>query len=369
MKARTWALLTVAIAVVAGGGWWLNGRVGPARTAGAQSDAVRTVTIERRDIGATVLATGVIRAQVGAQVNVGSRASGILQRLHVTVGSPVRAGQLHAELDPVEFQARVDQAAARLGTARAELAFAAAEHERAARMVAGDLIARATFDAAQRSLDLATAQVAEAEALHRSAEIQLGYTRIYAPIAGVVASVSTQVGETVAASFAAPTFVTIIDLDRLEVWAYVDETEIGRIRTGQNAAFTVDTYPGDRFEGTVSAIQPQAEIIDNVVNYVARIAIADPADRILRPEMTTTVNIVIDGVTGVVAIPNQALRRDEQSAFAFVQTSDGIVRTAIEPGYRGTTHTEVRHGLEAGSVVVIGDISDRAPPLVGRDRP
>ncbi len=88
-------------------------------------------------------------------------------------------------------------------------------------------------------------------------------------MAGVVASVSTQEGETVAASFAAPTFVTLLDLARLEVWAYVDETDIGRIHRGQDATFTVDTYGDDEFAGRVTAIYPQAEIRDNVVNYVA----------------------------------------------------------------------------------------------------
>ncbi len=360
MRTRGWALAAVAVAAVAGGAYWWNGRAGPTRAAVAQVEVAGTAAIERRDIGATVLATGVIRPKVGAQVQVGSRASGILQRLHVTVGDRVTRGQLLAELDPVEFQARVDQAAARLETARAELAFATAQHDRARRLVADNLISSAEFDTARRAFDLAATQVAEAEAALRSAQIQLGYTRIYAPIAGVVASVSTQVGETVAASFAAPTFVTIIDLDRLEVWAYVDETEIGRIAVGQAATFTVDTYPGVTFAGEVSAIQPQAEIIDNVVNYVTRIEITEHQDRTLRPEMTTTVNIVIEGRTGVIAIPNQALRRDERGAYAWIPDAGGTpVRRDIETGYRGSSHTEVVRGLDAGEVVLVGPVQDR----------
>ena len=360
MTRRGWTLVAAAVVAIAAGVYWISGRAGPSPTAGAQNEQTSTATIQRRDVGATVLATGVIRPKVGAQVQVGSRASGILQRLHVTVGDRVTRGQLLAELDPVEFQARVDQAAARLATARAELVFATAQHERATRLLAGNIIASAEFDAAKRAFDLAATQVAEAEALQRSAEIQLGYTRIYAPIAGVVASVSTQVGETVAASFAAPTFVTIIDLDRLEVWAYVDETEIGRIQSGQPAIFTVDTYPGISFAGAVSAIQPQAEIIDNVVNYVTRIDITDHQDRTLRPEMTTTVNIVIEGKTDVVAIPNQALRRDERGAYAWIASgTNPPVRRDIETGYRGTDFTEILRGLDVGDVVIVGPVQEQ----------
>jgi HlyD family secretion protein len=295
VRPTRWAALFAGVLVLAAGGYTLAVKASP-RTgaAGEQAGEPRAVTIQRRDIRSTVLATGVVRPKVGAEVQVGSRASGVLQRLHVTVGDRVTAGQLLAELDPTERQARVDQAAAQLATARATLAYATAEYERATPLVKGDVITRAEFDAVKRSFDMATAQMAETEALLRSAEIELGYTRIHAPIAGVVAGVATQVGETVAASFAAPTFVSIIDLDRLEVWAYVDETEIGRVDVGQTASFTVDTYPGVQFGATVYAIQPKAEIIDNVVNYVTRLEITDRQGRTLRPEMTTTVNIVVD---------------------------------------------------------------------------
>lgn len=109
-----------------------------------------------------------------------------------------------------------------------------------------------------------------------------------------MASVSTQEGETVAASFATPTFVTLVDLSRLEVWAYVDETDIGRIKVGQRASFTVDTYGDETFEGSVTAIYPKPEIRDNVVNDVTVVRFDPPCDRILRPEMTTTVRITVD---------------------------------------------------------------------------
>jgi len=108
-----------------------------------------------------------------------------------------------------------------------------------------------------------------------------------------VASVATQEGETVSASFATPTFVTLIDLNRLEVWAYVDETDIGRIELGQRATFTVDTYGDASFAGTVTAIYPKAEIRDNVVNYIAVVRFEPQPGRTLRPDMTAFVRIAL----------------------------------------------------------------------------
>jgi RND family efflux transporter MFP subunit len=185
----------------------------------------------------------------------------------------------------------------------------------------------------------------------------LGYTKIYAPISGVVAEVATQVGETVAASFASPTFVTIIDLDRLEVWAYVDETDIGRVEVGQRAIFTVDTYSDTDFEGTVTAIRPMAEIQDAVVNYVTVIEISDGHGKILRPEMTTTVNVLLEQREDVISIPNNAVRRDRDGAYAFVLRDGARVRQDIRVGYRGRDYTEVVEGLDEGDRVIVGTIS------------
>ena len=172
-----------------------------------------------------------------------------------------------------------------------------------------------------------------------------------------MASVSTQVGETVAASFASPTFVTIIDLDRLEVWAYVDETDIGRVEAGQRATFTVDTYLDTEFSGVVTAIQPAAEIVDNVVNYVTLVEIGPTNGKTLRPEMTTSVNIVLEGRENVLSLPNGAVRRDADGAFAFVPGTIGPERRTIKTGYRGSDFTEVLEGLVEGDAVVVGSVA------------
>jgi RND family efflux transporter MFP subunit len=249
--------------------------------------------VARREAEPVVTATGVIKPRSGAEVRVGSRVSGVVRRLFVRIGDRVEKGRLLAELDGLELMARKAQASAAVASARADVEYARAELGRKRELSAAQLIARSEMELAERGSAVAEQQVKEAEANLEYATAQLGYTRIYAPIAGVVASISTQEGETVAASFAAPTFVTLLDLDRLEVWAYVDETDIGRIKVGQKARFTVDTYPDQPFEGSVTAIYPQAEIRDNVVNYVTVVRFETPRERTLRPEMTVTARIAL----------------------------------------------------------------------------
>ena len=316
----------------------------------------RTASVQRRDIRSTVLATGVIRPMVGAEVQVGSRVSGILQTLNVSIGDRVQAGQVLARLDPTEFQARLDQANAALEMAEVEERFAQIDLNRARELRERTVIPQTELDAAERGSQVAAANLSQARANARTAQIQLDYTVIRAPVSGVVASVSTQVGETVAASFASPTFVTIIDLDRLEIWAYVDETDIGRVEVGQAAVFTVDTYLDIEFTGTVTAIQPKAEIIDNVVNYVTLIEIGATQGRTLRPEMTTTVNILLEDREDVLTLPNGAVRRDSEGVFALVEDPAGPQRRAIRTGYRGSDFTEVLEGLQEGDVVLVGSV-------------
>jgi RND family efflux transporter MFP subunit len=354
------AYLVPVLLLLAGALWIWPGFLNPPGTQGPGPASYSTATVSRRDIGSTVLATGVIRPMVGAEVQVGSRVSGILQRLNVSIGDAVQSGQILAELDESEFQAGYDQSLATLETARVDAHFTTVDLDRARELHARGVISDMELDGVVRSQQVAAGRLKLAEANARSAQIQLDYTVIRAPVSGVVASVSTQVGETVAASFSSPTFVTIIDLDRLEIWAYVDETDIGRVEVGQQATFTVDTYSGTEFHGTVTAIQPKAEIVDNVVNYVTLIEIGPTEGKILRPEMTTTVNITLEGREDVLTLPNGAVRRDAEGLFAFVPGAEGLVRKALLTGYRGREYTEVLDGLAEGDEVVVGSVGNRS---------
>ena len=282
------AILLVTLVLA---GVFLCPRAVPAPEPGTAVEPARPAAAADRT--RVVKASGVIKPRVGAEVRVGSRLSGVVRRLHVQVGDPVAPGQRLAELDDRELLARRDEALANHRLALAELRYAAASLERQRTIAQARVISADALDLAERAFARAEQQVAAAQAAVDYAQAQLDYAVIAAPIGGVVASVATQEGETVSASFAAPTFVTLVDLDRLEVWAYVDETDIGRIAPGQRATFTVDTYGDEPFSGTVAAIYPKAEIRDNVVNYIAVVRFEPRPGRILRPEMTAIVRIAL----------------------------------------------------------------------------
>ncbi len=348
---KKWIWIAALAVPAAAGALLARGRSAPP----AGADAPEVVRAARRDLDAVVKATGVVRPVVGAEVKVGSRASGVVDRLLVQVGDRVAQGQLLAELETRELAARRDQAAAALASARARALLAAKDLARARRLSASQALAQADLERAEGQAALADAAVSEASAALVLAGVQLQQARIVAPISGVVASVATQEGETVSATLAAPTFVTIVDLSRLELWAYVDETDIGRIHLGQQASFTVDAYPDRAFEGRVTAIYPKAEIRDNVVDYVVVVRFAPPGDRTLRPEMTASVRIVLERRAGAVAVPRRAVRRDGGRSYVWLEEGGRPVQRPVRVGARDETHVEIVEGLKVGDAVVVGD--------------
>jgi len=315
--------------------------------------------VTRRDIGTAVKATGVIKPMTGAEVNVGSSVSGVVMRLFVQIGDHVTKGQSLAELDSREFVARRDANAAALRVAQANMQYAQVDVERKRQLHAAQIIARNDLDLAEKTFSVAEQQRDQATATLADSNTQLGYTQIIAPISGVVSAVSTQEGETVAASFAAPTFVTLLDLSRLEVWAYVDETDIGRVRIGQKARFTVDTYGDREFDGTVTAIHPKAEIRDNVVDYVVVVRFTPPRDFILRPEMTTTVKVDLERHLNALALPMRGIHREGSRAFVLCRNADKTEQRWVSTGIRDDSYWEVVGGLHEGDEVLIGNLNSQ----------
>jgi RND family efflux transporter MFP subunit len=335
---------------------WNRGTLTQSRAAATERQTLRAV---RRDIGSFVKATGIIKPRIGAEVRVGSRVSGVVKRLNVRIGDRVIKGQLLAELDDRDLIARRDEAAAALQQAETNRTYATADLQRKRQLTDEGILARSDLDLAQRAADVGDKQVTAARASLAYATTQLAYARIEAPISGIVASISTQEGETVAASFAAPTFVTLVDLSRLEVWAYIDETDIGRIRVGQDARFTVDTYGNQEFEGRVTAVYPKAEIRDNVVNYVAVLRFDPPRDRTLRPEMTTTVRVALDLRRNVLAVPIRAVHRDGDRTFVYSRRGETIERRPVTTGSRDDAYWEIVDGLREGEEVLIADAKQK----------
>jgi RND family efflux transporter MFP subunit len=193
----------------------------------------------------------------------------------------------------------------------------------------------------------AEADVERARATLDSALVERSFTVLRSPISGIVASVSTQEGETVAAGLNAPTFVTMVDLDRLQVNAYVDE-----VKAGQPAVFTVDAFPARDFKGRVAAIYPTATIQDNVVKYVVALAIADDYRGLLRPEMTAGVRIQVEERT-VLAVPTRAIRREDARSVVYVLKDGRPAARHVRVGWRDGPWAEIAEGLVAGERILL----------------
>jgi HlyD family secretion protein len=305
------------------------------RGKGDKTAAYKTEAVARGVVTMTVTATGTISAVTTVQV--GSQVSGVISRLYVDFNSRVKKGQLLAELDPTPFQQTVDQRRADLTKAQVDAANFQVTLNRQRRLLASGLTSQADLDAAKTSFDGATAQVQQANAAMKQAETNLQYTKITSPIDGIVADRQYDVGQTVAASFSAPTLFTIAqDLTKMQVQADVDQSDIGRVQVGQVARFTVDAYPEEEFRGRIKEIRLNATVTQNVVSYPVMIDVPNPEER-LRPKMTANVTIDVAQVRGVLRIANAALRFRPESAGPAASTT--AARTAPGGPLAGTIPT------------------------------
>jgi HlyD family secretion protein len=280
----------------------------------------QTTPLARRHIVGRVTATGTLLATV--TVTVGTQVSGRIAKLRADYNSPVKKGQLIAKIDPLLFQAAVEQARANLESAQANLKSAKAQADLAVKQFAREqsllkdnLAAQQDVDSAQSQVsvtaaqvDVAAASVAQNEAQLHQAQTNLSYTDIISPIDGTVISRSVDVGQTVAASLQAPILFTIAeDLTKMQVNTNVSEGDVGRLEEGMSAYFTVDAYPGERFKGKISQIRNAATTVSNVVTYDAVIDVNN-SDLRLRPGMTANATITYADKKDVLAVPNAALR-------------------------------------------------------------
>jgi HlyD family secretion protein len=282
--------------------------------------AYKTEKVSRGGINALVTATGTVNAVT--TVSVGTQVSGTIKRLMVDYNSPVKKGQLLAQIDPANVQAQVDQADANLWSAKANLEKAAVATldarrtlQRNKELFAQNFIARSDLDTAETNAQSAEAQqkvtqaqVGQAQAALKIAKTNLQYTNILSPVDGTVISRSVDVGQTVAASFQTPTLFSIAqDLTKMQINTSVDEADIGKIQTGQEVSFTVDAYPDTLFAGKVSEVRNSPTTVSNVVTYDVIIKVDNPQLK-LKPGMTANVSITIETRKDVLRISNAALR-------------------------------------------------------------
>jgi HlyD family secretion protein len=273
---------------------------------GSAEPKFRKGKIDKGDVVATVTATGTLSAVT--TVKVGSQVSGIIAKLYVDFNAVVKKGQLLTELDPTPFQQTVDQRRADLEKAKVELRNAEISLTRSKNLAKQQLLAQSDLDGAQTARDSAAAAVAQSQAALKQAETNLSYTRILSPIDGVVVDRQYDVGQTVAASFQAPVIFTIAqDLTKMQVLTNIDEADVGRVKVGQEASFSVDAFSDQPFKGAVSQIRLSPQTVQNVVTYPVVLDVAN-LDLKLKPGMTANVQIPVDVRKDALRVANSALR-------------------------------------------------------------
>ncbi len=292
--------------------WTRNDSEGPGYT-------FLTTPVERGNLKVEINSTGTVKPVV--EVLVGSQVSGYIKELYADFESQVTKGQLIALIDPDTFKAKVEQARADLLAAKANLAKAEVtliDEKRTLKrkegLIGRDSISQSDYDTQQTKTEAAAAQVeverariAQAEARLHEAELQLKYAHIEAPVTGVVTSRNMDVGQTVTAGFQTPVLFKIAeDLTRMQVYTNVDEADIGRIKVGQSALFTVPAFPDKFFSASVTQIRNEPKIEQNVVTYNVILDV-DNDELLLRPGMTTNVQILVAEITDTLMLPDAAL--------------------------------------------------------------
>lgn len=349
---------------------------------------LETSKVERGDITGILVETGIIKPQVGAIVKIGTRATGTVTRMNIKVGDRVRKGQLIALIDDREIIRAIEQTEAnlrvqeerlrqveltypeRIKEAEANFEYARLTYDREKELFKKEYTtkesverAKAQFDIAEATLkrlkheyitekSIITQEIESLKAQLAQHRTRLSYTRIYSSIDGLVSEVTAQEGETIVAGLQVANLVTVIDPLRLEMWIYVDETDIGRVKIGQKVEYYVDTFPEKIFHGKIEKIYPQPVVKDNIVYYLAIVPVSRDDAIMLRPEMTTHVRIIFKEKKNILTIANGAIKYKEGRQIVYlVHRNNTIEEKEIKTGLRGEERTEVIEGLKEGDIV------------------
>jgi len=369
---RNSLIVGVVIAALGGGAWFVHHRLS------SRPPALRfeVAVVERGPIRAKVTATGTVNPIKTVQV--GTQVSGTIQSLNADFNTVVAPGQTIAQIDPRLFQAAVNQARANLSLAEAntrKALSAARDARRIARrnqkLAAQQLIALQTADTAASAAEVAEAEVdaaraaeVQAKAALETASLNLSFTKIESPIHGTVITRNVDVGQTVAASFSAPTLFLIgEDLAKMQVDTNIAEADVGHLAAGMTATFTVDAYPSKIFAGKIREIRSSPQVIQNVVTYDAVVDVANP-EVLLKPGMTANIEVIYADRENVVRVANSALRFHPPAQVAgpkppqppigkklvWIERAGKLAPVVFTPGVSDGTWTEV-----AGDALALGD--------------
>lgn len=349
---------------------------------------LKTATLKKGSVSQVLEATGIVKARVGAIVKIGAQATGLITDMLVQEGDPVSKGQLVALIDNRDLAAkeresladlrrleavaplRLVEAEADFNRAQAQENYARNNHQRLQQLFNQELVSADELDQSTQRLKTAesdtrlraatlkriraetTQEILQAKARLESLQVDLSHTKIISPIQGFVSQVTAQKGETVVAGLQVANLITVLDPTRLEMWIYVDETDVGQVKVGQEVSYRVDAYPDQNFMGSVLTVYPQPEIRDNIVYYRALVGIKPDQARSLRPEMTTHCQILIQKKDNVLALPNEALKWMDGKQVVYVQAQDQKFKP-ITPklGLSGLENSEILEGLSEGAIV------------------
>jgi len=324
-----------------------------------------TAKVETGDIQTSITATGTIEPVTS--VTVGTQVSGIVSHLYVDYNSVVKKGQVIAELDRTNLISELNAQKASLASAQSSLNYQQSNFERYKTLYEKGLVSADEYESARLQYEQSKQQVAQSRESVQRAQTNLGYATITSPIDGVVLSKAVEEGQTVAASFNTPELFTIAqDLTNMRVIADIDEADIGGVKEGQRVSFTVDAFPDDKFEGSVTQVRQQATTESNVVTYEVVIS-APNNDLKLKPGLTANVTIFTLEKNNVLVVPSKALRFqpneallqegetvDDCEGMHKLWTKEGNVFKAhkVETGTTNGVLTEIVGGIAAGTEVL-----------------
>ncbi len=324
-----------------------------------------TATVEKQDITTSITATGTIEPVT--RVEVGTQVSGIIDKIYVDYNSEVKKGQVIAELDKTNLLASLTSAESNLANAQSTLNYQTNNHNRYKALFEKGLVSANDYENARLTYEQALRQLTIQQQNVQQARTNLGYATITAPIDGVVLSKEVEEGQTVASAMTTPTlFIIAQDLTDMRVIADIDEADIGGVKEGQRVVFTVDAFPDDRFNGTVTQVRQEATVESNVVTY--EVVIAAPNDELkLKPGLTANVTIMTLEKKGVLAVASKALRfkpspvmmtedeiiEDCEAANKLWRREGNVFRAhAVEVGTTNGTLTEIISGINEGDEVI-----------------
>ena len=334
------------------------------------------VKVEKGDVTEQVTATGTL--QPINTVSVGTQVSGIIEKVYADYNDEVKNGQLLAELDKFLLNESLSDAKAALSLAESKKKVAELNYNRYKDLYAQKLIAKAEMEESEIALVTAESNLESAKANYNKAQRNMDYAQITSPVDGTIISKEVEQGQTVAASFSTPTLFKIAeDLSLMQIEASVSEADIGKIKYGMDAHFTVDAYPSDSFEGTVRQIRLSPTTEQNVVMYTVIIEVPNEDKRLL-PGMTAFVTITTDEKKDVLRIPNTTiqfkpnallrqkmdgqrptnLKGNEAVVYTFDEKTGKITPNLIELGLTDVVNAEVISGIKLGDKVISEYITD-----------